>query len=61
MNIKQMATAYVSLAAFMLLVVLIGAHTLDVATATQCATHDWPMKAHQVHMDWCVENGYQVN
>ena len=61
MSIKRMAIAYVILAAFMLLVVLVGAHRLEEATANQCSTHDWPAKAHQVHMDWCVDNGYQVN
>ena len=61
MSIKRMATAYVMLAAFMILVVFVGAHRLEDATATQCKQHDWPVKAHQVHMDWCVDNGYQVN
>jgi hypothetical protein len=34
---------------------------LDQATAQQCRTHDWPVVAHQVHMDWCADNGYQTN
>lgn len=34
---------------------------LDKATAQQCRTHDWPVAAHQIHMDWCVDNGYQTN
>ena len=31
---------------------------LDKATAVQCRTHDWPVKAHKIHMDWCASNGY---
>jgi hypothetical protein len=34
---------------------------LDQATAQQCRTHDWLVTAHQVHMDWCVDNGYATN
>ena len=34
---------------------------LDRATAQQCRTHDWPVAAHQIHMDWCADNGYQTN
>ena len=28
------------------------------ATAEQCITHSWPAEAHQIHMDWCADNGY---
>ena len=47
--------------------VLIGIGTqvtvyqLDKATAQQCASHDWPKSAHEVHMDWCAANGYSTN
>jgi hypothetical protein len=34
---------------------------LDRATATQCQQHDWPVNAHQVHMDWCAANNYPTN
>lgn len=34
---------------------------LDKATAHQCRTHDWPVAAHQIHMDWCADNGYVTN
>ena len=34
---------------------------LEAATATQCMQHDWPMKAHQVHMAWCAANNYPTN
>jgi hypothetical protein len=31
------------------------------ATAKQCRTHDWPVEAHRIHMDWCRSNGYATN
>ena len=31
---------------------------LEQATAKQCITHSWPVDAHQIHMDWCADNGY---
>jgi hypothetical protein len=34
---------------------------LDKATAEQCKTHAWPQAAHQIHMDWCADNGYATN
>jgi hypothetical protein len=34
---------------------------LDKATAQQCRAHDWPADKHQIHMDWCADNGYQTN
>jgi len=36
-------------------------NALDKATAVQCIQHDWPAAAHQVHMDWCADNGYKTN
>ena len=36
-------------------------HKLDEATAQQCATHDWPKDAHNVHMAWCAANNYKTN
>jgi len=36
-------------------------HQLDQATAKQCASHDWPKQAHEVHMAWCAANGYKTN
>jgi hypothetical protein len=35
-----------------------GVSQLDKATALQCKTNDWPVKAHQIHIDWCTANGY---
>jgi len=34
---------------------------LDHATTQQCASHDWPASAHDIHMDWCAANGYSTN
>ena len=28
------------------------------ATITQCANHDWPVDAHDIHIAWCHDNGY---
>jgi hypothetical protein len=39
----------------------VAVHKLDEATAQQCATHDWPVTAHQVHMAWCAANNYKTN
>ena len=36
-------------------------HRLDEATKLQCQTHDWPKAAHQIHMNWCADNGYKTN
>jgi hypothetical protein len=38
-----------------------GVQALDKATAEQCKTHAWPQAAHQIHMDWCADNGYATN
>jgi hypothetical protein len=34
---------------------------LDKATAQQCKKHAWPLSTHQIHMDWCADNGYATN
>jgi hypothetical protein len=39
----------------------ISVHQLETATAIQCKTHDWPVKAHEVHMAWCAANNYRTN
>ena len=49
------ATAQVGLTAG---IFTFGVNRLDKATALQCRTHDWPVSAHKVHMDWCADNGY---
>ena len=35
--------------------------SLDQATAKQCLMHAWPAESHDIHIEWCVDNGYQVN
>jgi hypothetical protein len=35
-------------------------YKLDQATAEQCREHAWPKNAHQIHMDWCIGNGYKI-
>jgi hypothetical protein len=36
-------------------------HQLDKATAQQCASHDWPKEAHEVHLAWCAANNYPTH
>lgn len=31
---------------------------LDQATRHQCATHDWPVERHALHMEFCRTYGY---
>jgi hypothetical protein len=56
-----MAKVFVGFVATMAIVCHLGVQALDKATAEQCKTHDWPQAAHQIHMDWCAENGYATN
>jgi hypothetical protein len=39
----------------------VSVHQLEKATAQQCANHDWPKSAHEVHMAWCAGNGYSTH
>jgi len=34
--------------------------TLEQSTAAQCLNHDWPVDKHDIHIEWCLHNGYQV-
>lgn len=34
--------------------------SIDKATERQCATHDWPKSADQLHRDWCLGAGYKI-
>ena len=34
---------------------------LETATAAQCMQHDWPVKAHELHMAWCAANNYPTH
>jgi hypothetical protein len=47
--------------ATMAIVCHFSVQALDKATAEQCKTHAWPQAAHQIHMDWCADNGYATN
>ena len=59
---KQVAALYtavaIALTAATAVMATFGVDELDKATALQCRTHDWPVKAHKIHMDWCADNGY---
>ena len=67
MSIKHMITAFTILALFMVVAVITGVQGihglggLDAAVAAQCQQHDWPVQAHQIHMDWCAANSYATN
>ena len=34
---------------------------IEQATAQQCSTHDWPVEAHDIQVEWCEHNGYPTN
>jgi len=59
---KQVLALYIGIAVTLTgataLMAMVGVDKLDQATALQCRTHDWPVKAHKIHMDWCKDNGY---
>lgn len=59
---KQLLALYITIATVLTgataVMATVGVDKLDKATAQQCQTHDWPVKAHQIHMDWCSANGY---
>ena len=59
---KQVIALYIAMVAPWLIatgvMATVGVKALDKATAAQCRTHDWPIKAHKIHMDWCADNGY---
>ena len=65
MSTKFLADARVTfISTFVLALSTIGVgaavHSLDNATAYQCANHLWPAESHTVHIDWCTANGYEV-
>jgi len=59
---KQLLVGYITVAATLTGITAgmatFGVAQLDKATALQCRTHDWPVKTHKIHMDWCADNGY---
>ena len=60
-NYKTFSFTVVGIVTTMAIVCHLGVQALDKATAQQCRTHAWPQAAHQIHMDWCVDNGYATN
>jgi hypothetical protein len=60
-NYKTFSFTVVGIVTTMAIVCHLGVQALDKATAQQCRTHAWPQAAHQIHMDWCADNGYATN
>jgi hypothetical protein len=60
-NYKTFSFTVVGIVTTMAIVCHFGVQALDKATAQQCKTHAWPQAAHQIHMDWCADNGYATN
>jgi hypothetical protein len=60
-NYKTFSFTVVGIVTTMAIVCHLGVQALDKATAEQCKTHAWPQAAHQIHMDWCADNGYATN
>jgi hypothetical protein len=60
-NYRTFSFIVTGVVATMAIVCHFGVQALDKATAQQCRTHDWPVAAHQIHMDWCADNGYATN
>ena len=64
LNILNSATATFTATALLASATIItglSVKTLDQATAKQCLMHAWPAESHDIHIEWCVDNGYQVN
>jgi hypothetical protein len=60
-NYKTFSFTVVGIVTTMAIVCHFSVQALDKATVKQCATHDWPQAAHQIHMDWCAANNYKTN
>jgi hypothetical protein len=60
-NYRTFSFTVVGIVTTMAIVCHFGVQELDRATAQQCKTHAWPQAAHQIHMDWCADNGYATN
>jgi hypothetical protein len=57
----NVATVICGFAVLIGIVTQVTVHQLDKATAQQCASHDWPKQAHDIHMDWCAANSYPTH
>jgi hypothetical protein len=59
---RSLIASYVFVAGLMAVVATqISVQKLESATAIQCMQHDWPAKAHEIHMAWCAANNYKTN
>jgi hypothetical protein len=58
---NQLATAVCGVAVLIGIGTQVTIYQLDKATAQQCADHDWPKEAHDIHMDWCAANDYPTH
>jgi ABC-type glucose/galactose transport system permease subunit len=59
---RSLIASYIFIAGVIITVgTQLSVQKLEAATATQCMQHDWPVKAHQVHMAWCAANNYKTN
>jgi len=61
MRYSVVGAALISSSACVFIVLQVAVPVLDRATAVQCKNHAWPANAHQLHMDWCADNGYATN
>ena len=62
---KSAPATFISLTCLALITISAGAMSASIArlheaTATQCANHDWPTDKHDIHIEWCLDNGYEV-
>ena len=60
-NYKTFSLIVSGIVATIAIVCYFQVQALDEATAQQCKTHAWPQAAHQIHMDWCEDNGYDTH
>jgi len=58
---QQLAAGIIAITTTMGIATQVTIHLLDVATAKQCRTHDWPATQHSAHMEWCATNNYPTN
>jgi len=61
MTRSLIATYFIVVAGIFAVGTQVAVPALERAVVVQCKNHAWPAKAHQVHMDWCADNGYATN
>ena len=62
---KSAPVTFISLTSLALITIGAGAMSSSIAhlkeqTAIQCVNHDWPTDKHDIHIEWCLDNGYEV-